>query len=297
MPVQTICLTGLLAAPKHDNHISTGRMISHLLLILGAGVLSAALRSFQHPVLFRLGTLGVVATSFLAGWLLGDSLALGAALAASWLFLPWLEILTRVRRLRLPAERDLGRRSPPTRHSFPDLQEMTEEIEAEGFEHLEDIGWEHEDHRHFYRVFHDSSARLQASICLSEQEEIAFCYVTVVSRVSDGRVLMTWNYPFSYSLKLQPRLTIHRFADTGPFNALLAEHRKLLTGSGVETSALLDPTPEETIHAMQNEMRAQIIHNIDIGLLERDGNNLIRYTVRGMFYLWFQFLRDLVRLS
>ena len=74
-------------------------IISHLLLVLGAAVLSAALRSFQNPLLFRLGTLGIVATSFLAGWLLGGSVGLGAVLAASWLFLPWLEILTKVRRL------------------------------------------------------------------------------------------------------------------------------------------------------------------------------------------------------
>ena len=89
-------------------------IISHLLLVLGKAVLSAALRSFQNPLLFRLGTLGIVATSFLAGWLLGGSVALGAVLAASWLFLPWLEILTKVRRLRLPIGGGLSRaRLPP----------------------------------------------------------------------------------------------------------------------------------------------------------------------------------------
>ena len=87
-------------------------IISHLLLILGAAVLSAALRSFQNPMLFRLGTLGIVATSFLAGWLLGGSLVLGVVLAASWLLLPWLEILTKVRRLRLPIDRRLEPRTP-----------------------------------------------------------------------------------------------------------------------------------------------------------------------------------------
>ena len=48
-------------------------MISEIFLVLGAGVLAVALRSFGSPVLFRLGTLGFVATSFLAGWLLGGN--------------------------------------------------------------------------------------------------------------------------------------------------------------------------------------------------------------------------------
>ena len=94
-------------------------IISHLLFVLGAAALSAALRSFEHRLLFRLGTLGIVVTSFLAGWLLGGSVALGAALAASWLFLPWLEILTRVRRMRIPIERRLAPRTPRRAILFP----------------------------------------------------------------------------------------------------------------------------------------------------------------------------------
>ena len=62
-------------------------MISNVLLVLGVAVLSAALRTVHHPVFRRLSTLGIVSTSFLAGWLLGGSVWLGAALAASWLFL------------------------------------------------------------------------------------------------------------------------------------------------------------------------------------------------------------------
>ena len=48
-------------------------MLSEVLLVAGAGMLSAALRSFRHPALFRAGTFGFVLTSFLAGWLVGGS--------------------------------------------------------------------------------------------------------------------------------------------------------------------------------------------------------------------------------
>jgi hypothetical protein len=272
-------------------------IISHLLLVLGAAVLSAALRSFQNPLLFRLGTLGIVATSFLAGWLLGDSVALGAALAASWLFLPWLEILTKVRRLRLPIDRRLEPRTPPTRGSFPGFEEMTEEIESCGYVHLDDVGWDYQENRHFYRVFHQPDSKAQASICLSEQHDMAFHYLTITSRTEDGRVFMTWNYPFSYGLKLQPHLVTNRFLGAAPFAKMDTAHKEFLRSCQVNPASLLDPSAEETIRTMQNEMRAQIAHNIALGLLVKDGDNFIRYTMRGMFYLWFQFLRDLVRLS
>lgn len=272
-------------------------MISNLLLVLGVAVLSAALRSFHHPLLFRLGTLCVVLTSFLAGWLLGGSVTLGIALAASWLFLPWLEILTRVRNLRLPLERTLGSRRPPNRHTFPGFDEMTEEIEAEGFEHLDDVGWDFEENRHFYRILAHPAHRVQASICLSEQSEFSFYYLTLTSRTADGRVFITWNYPFSYGLKLQPRVKLNRFPGHQSFAAMEEAHANFLRAEGLSGADLVSQTAEETVSTLQRDMRAQITHNLDLGLIKRDGDHFIRYTARGMFYLWFQFLRDLVRLS
>jgi hypothetical protein len=272
-------------------------MISDLLLVFGVAVLSAGLRTYQNPILFRLGTLGVVATSFLAGWLLGQSLVMGVVLAASWLFLPWLEILTRVRRMRLPMERALAPASPPSRGTFPNFSAVTSEVEDEGFEHLQDVGWEHDGHRHFYRVFNDPARSMQASISLSEQADLAFFYLSITSRTKDGRVYTTWNYPFSYGLKLEPHLKIQRFSGHGPFTKMLEAHAAFLKAEKVEPSELTLQDPEALVANMEGDMRAQISHNLDIGLLQRDGEKLIRYTVRGMFYLWFQFLRDFVRIS
>lgn len=272
-------------------------MISNFLLVLGVAILSAALRSFRQPWLFRLGTLGIAATSFLAGWLLGGSPWLGAIFAVSWLFLPWLEILTRVRQLRLPAERILAPRTPPSRNAFPGFAELTDEVEAEGFEHLEDTGWEYDDNRQFFRVFFHEQKRIQTCICLVEQGGMAFFYISLTSRAADQRIFMTWNYPFSYGLQLPPRLHIRRFSGASPFSNLLAAHEEFLRRSGVAPAELIDQSGEEVLQAMQTDLRSQISHNLDIGLLKRDGERFIRYTIRGMFFLWFQFLRDLVRFS
>ena len=272
-------------------------MISDLLLVFGVAVLSAGLRTYENPVLFRIGSLGVVATSFLAGWLLGQSVVMGLVLAASWLFLPWLEILTRVRRLRLPIERALSPTTPPSRGTFPNFAAVTSEIEDEGFEYLQDVGWEHDGHRHFYRVFHNSARSMQACISLSEQDDLAFFYLSVTSRTGEGRVYTTWNYPFSYGLKLEPHLTIQRFSGHGPFSKMLAAHSAFLESEKVNRAQLTLQNPEALVENMEHDMRAQITHNLNIGLLQRDGEKMIRYTVRGMFYLWFQFLRDFVRIS
>jgi len=271
-------------------------MISHLLLVLGVAVLSMALRSFQNRLVFRLGTYGLVATSFLAGWLLGGSVWLGGALVASWLFLPWLEILTRIRHLRLPIDRTLHQRTPPNRSTFPGFAEMTEEIEILGFEHVEDTGWHYGENRQFYRVWNEEARRTQACLCLAEQQDFAFFYFTLTSRTRDGRIFMTWNYPFSYGLKLPPDVKVQRFPGAGPFADMLATHEKFLANAGA-SATLANPAPEEIILTMQKEMREQITHNINLGLLERDGEKLIRYTKRGMVFLWMQFLRDFVRFS
>ncbi len=272
-------------------------MIGDFLIVLGVAVLSMGLRTFQHPAAFRAGTLGVVATSFLAGWLLGGSLWLGGILAASWLLLPWLEILTRVRRLRLPIERTIAPRRPPTRGVFPGFGDLTDEVEAEGFEYLEDAGWNHEDTRHFYRIFAHHEKRMVATICLAEQSDFAFYYLSVTTRTADGRLFLTWNYPFSYGLKLPPEMRVRRFSAPGPFAALLQAHGEFLATERVAADAAINQQPEEILRSMQNDLRGQITHNIAEGLLRRESGDLIRYTVRGMFYLWLQFLRDLVRIS
>ena len=82
-------------------------MFSSILLVLGVAVLGMAFRSFHHPVMQRLGIICLLASSFLIGYLASGSWLIGLAVASIWIFLPWLEILTRIRTLRMPVEREL----------------------------------------------------------------------------------------------------------------------------------------------------------------------------------------------
>mgnify|MGYP005841772641 CR=1 FL=1 len=265
-------------------------------MVAGVIVLAFALRSFHHPSLFRLGSLTLVAASFLAGWLLGGSLAMGFFLALVWLLLPWIEILTRLRNLRIPAERKLEPWQAPNRDDFPTLSEISSEIESCGFTQKEDVGWQDEGNRQFYRLFSDERSTSHACICLAEQGDISFFYLSITSRVTNGRAYMTWNYPFPYGLKFSPSLVLNRFSGNRPFQDMLAAHTRFLRSHGVADGGLAPLDAPALIEAMQKDLRNQIRHNIDTGIIRKDSENLIRYTARGLFFLWCQFLRDLVRI-
>jgi hypothetical protein len=47
---------------------------------------------------------------------------------------------------------------------------------------------------------------------------------------------------------------------------------------------------------MENDLRDQIAHNIKKGVLKQTPDGDVKYSWRGMLYLWCQFLLDLVRL-
>jgi hypothetical protein len=60
---------------------------------------------------------------------------------------------------------------------------------------------------------------------------------------------------------------------------------------------MIDALDEERIQTeMENDLRAQIAHNIDKGVLKQTATGDVKYSWRGMIYLWCQFLVDLVRL-
>jgi len=271
-------------------------MLFGLFLTLGVAVLSVALRSFQSSFSQKAGALGILVSSYLAVFFITGSWVLGLAAAASWLFLPWLEILTRIRTLRLPKQKQLRPKSPPSQDVFPTLNDITKEIENAGFVHVSDAGWDWEDYRQFFRLFYKPDDRAQATICLNEQHDLSFYYLRISSRAKDGLIWTTWNYPLSYGLKLTPHFRINRQRPDQSFWQLYQSHREFLRDNTIDP-ATVDPMDEEKIQAeIEKDLRDQIAHNIDEGVLKETGDGEVKYSWRGMLYLWCQFLIDLVRL-
>src|SRR5436305_7101440 len=139
-------------------------MLFGFFLTLGVAVLSVALRSFQSSFSQKAGALGILIASYLLVYFVTGSWIFGLVGALSWLFLPWLEILTRIRALRLPREKQLRPKSPPSADTFPALSEITREIEEEGFVYMDDAGWDWEDYRQFFRLFYREEDSAQAAI-------------------------------------------------------------------------------------------------------------------------------------
>ena len=97
-------------------------MLFGLFLTLGVAVLSVALRSFQTSFSQKAGALGILISSYLAIYFITGNWILGLCAALSWLFLPWLEILTRIRALRLPKEKKTAPEIAAILGNFPHPQ-------------------------------------------------------------------------------------------------------------------------------------------------------------------------------
>src|SRR6187549_920348 len=238
-------------------------MLFGLLLTLGVAVLSVGLRTFHNSYTQKAGALGILAATFLGFYFATNNWVWGLVAAVAWLFLPWLEILTRIRALRLPKEKQLRPKSPPPSDTFPALSEITREIEDESFVYVSDAGWDWEDYRQFFRLFYREEDRAQAAVCLNEQRDFSFYYLRISSRAHDGTVWTTWNYPLSYGLKLTPQLRINRERPDQSFFQLYRSHQAYLRDNEVETTAI-DPMDEDRIQAeIENDLREQIAHNIE----------------------------------
>src|SRR3954468_21917695 len=243
-------------------------MLFGLLLTLGVAVLSVGLRTFHNSYTQKAGALGILAATFLGFYFATNNWVWGVVAALAWLFLPWLEILTRIRALRLPKEKQLRPKSPPSSDIFPTLNDITKEIENAGFVHISDAGWDWEDYRQFFRLFYKQDDRAQATICLNEQHDLSFYYLRISSRAKDGLIWTTWNYPLSYGLKLTPQFRINRQRPDQSFWQLYQSHREFLRDNTIDPNTV-DVLDEDRIQAeIERDLRDQIAHNIDKGVLK-----------------------------
>jgi hypothetical protein len=266
------------------------------LLVAGILVLALAFRSVRAIWAQKVGALTFVVASFVAGWRLSGSWVAGLVCAATWLLLPWVEILTRVRALRLPRNQDLRVRPAPGEDRFPGLEDLTREVESAGFEWSEDAGWEWEGYQQHFRLFYHRHDRAMACISLVEQSGFAIHYLSVSSREPGGRIWTTTNNPLPGSLKAMPCTRVRRTGPVAPFGVVWGEHRRLLERAGVTTGGLAEVAPEGVAALVEGDLREQVAYNLGIGVLARTEDDLIRYTWRGFWFLWVQLIADLFRM-
>lgn len=270
--------------------------MENALLTAGIFVLGFALRSFAPVWSRKLGAVLILAATYLGGYFIGSNSHLAAAISVSaWFFLPWFEILGRVRRLRLPLRRDLLECPEPKWEEFPNLRALTREIESSGYEQHQDLGWEHGDFSQFLRLFLSSDGRTLASVSLSRQGGGAFVHISLTTRAKDGRLFRTTNLPFSDTMAVPPDVVWQRDLRSGSFAEFAAAHA-LFLGRGA-AGDLTPLEPGKLSELLQSEAARQVDHNLKRGLITPADDSTFRYSWRGYFFLWWRVIADMIRLA
>ena len=267
------------------------------LIVVGLFFLAVALRSARWAFLRKFGALMFLIATFWLGYFLSGSKIGGMIAVACWFFLPWFELLTHIRRLRLPLNNRLQHRRVPNPAFFPNALEASAAMEAEGFEHVSDCGWKWAGMQQFFRFYWHPEERAISAICLCEQSDVAFAFISVTSQDSEGRTWRTTNFPFSLTLQCSPQIRWNYVpCEQNCFHRILRNHREFLERNNVSAELLRVPDPEDVEDSLEREMHHQVEYNLASGIIRLTGDGHFRYSKRGLFFLWGQFVKDMVRL-
>jgi len=268
-----------------------------VLTVIGVVIIGVALRSCRMRTLRKLGMLVYLVGSGVALYFMTGSVLAGIAGMGAWFLLPWLELLTRVRRLRLPLNNKLQHRFPPNEDHFPNADAMIEALEEAGFEHAKNCGWDWAGASQSYQFYWHPEERCVAAVCFCQQAKITFSFVTFSSRDLNGFMWRTSNYPFAPTLKESPSVWHNQIGcGVETVDAMLASHHYFISLHGACHDDLCIPDPESVEEDVEQDMRRQIDYNLESGLIRLTGDGHFRYSFKGLFFLWKQFVKDMIRL-
>ncbi len=268
-----------------------------LLIILGTFVIGMALRSCKAKILRRLGALTYLLASAIAVYLVTDSIWLAILVASIWFFLPWLELLTCVRKLRLPLNNQLNHCYPPNEDLFPNCDAIIAALENAGFEHAENSGWDWAETTQCHQFFWHPEERAVAAVCFCKQAEITFSFLTIYSRDTNDILWYTTNYPFSQTLKEVSTVWQNRISCKNTcITRILASHHYFISLHGACHDDLIIPDLDTVAQDIEQDMCRQIDHNLQAGIIILTDDGHFKYSFRGLFFLWKQFIKDMIRL-
>jgi hypothetical protein len=150
--------------------------------------------------------------------------------------------------------------------------------------------------RQFFRLFWNPEERAVAAVCLCEQSDVAFAFVSITSHDAAGRIWRTTNFPFAPTLRCPPDIRWnHVPCGRNCFHQILSDHQAYLQRLGIPTHQLRIPDPEEIEQTIEAEMKKQVEHNLATGIIRLTGDGHFQYSKRGLVFLWGQFIKDMVR--
>lgn len=264
--------------------------------VLGLVILAIALRATRRKALRKAGAGVFLAATFLLVYYCTGCIAWGIAAVVAWFFLPWIELLSRIRRMRLPIENRLHHESPPASSLIPNASEAAAAMDDDGFDHVSDCAWQWAGMKQFFRLYWNPEERAVAAICLCEQSDVAFAFISISSTTCDGRIFRTTNFPFAPTLRCPPDVRWnHLPCRCNCFHRILSEHRQWLARENIQHSELRVPDPDTIEETIESEMMRQVRHNVSAGIIRLTDDGHFRYSARGLIFLWGQFVKDMIR--
>jgi hypothetical protein len=265
-------------------------------IVIGLTVIALGLRMAHRPWLRKLGAFVFLGASFSLGYFLTGMMCCGMAAILLWFFLPWIELLTRIRRMRLPVENRLQHEKIPNPSFFPNAPQAVTAMEDDGFEHVSDCGWKWDGMDQYFMLYWNPEERAVSGICLCEQSDVAFAFITITSMDGQGRIWRTTNFPFAPTLLRPPDVIWnHVPCSKNCFHQILADHKAFLGRQGLEVSQLRIPDPEAIESSIETEMQRLVQYNLSRGIITLSNDGTFRYSKRGMLFLWGQFIKDMIR--
>ena len=266
-------------------------------IVLATIVFGFALRSCRTVFLRKTGAAVILLSSGLCFYFLTDSILAGIVATASWFFLPWVELLTKIRKMRVPLDNKLQEQFSTNLTAYPSAEEHLNVLEDSGYEHIRDCGWDLAGMKQVYQLFWNAETKSVAALCLCEQSNVTFTYLTLTSHDTSNGIWRTTNFPFSPTLKPAPKVHWHQISCSKECaKHLIQSHQTYISKQGFVDDDLRIPDPDQVSEEIERELRHQIEHNLSHGIIQQTDDGHFRYTIRGLFFLWKQFIRDMIRL-
>lgn len=222
------------------------------------------------------------------------------------LFLPWIELIFRVRGFRIPKEVSMRPKTPPTSEHFPEFREQSRQIENAGFERILDLGWENSSQKQFARLFLNTDKTDLVTLHCIEQGIVCFSFASVSREVSLlenplRMELKTTSSPLPSGLLVLPNQELNQLTKVEDLEDLFSEHNAFVSQKKQQTNSKKKDTTisgdqEELLQKFQQNLRNQIAYNQTKGILRDAEEGQLCYSLRGLFYLYVQVLRHMFAL-
>ena len=151
---------------------------------------------------------------------------------------------------------------------------------------------------HILRLLYHPVSRIQATISLSQQRGAGIVYLSLTTRGTDGRLWTTTDYPFSNTMQQSPGVQVNRVPWASTFADFLKLHLQWTSQNGIlSENDAVEVDAATLTDRLSGELQNQIRHNLSTGIIKDSGGGFFRYSWRGCFFLWRQFIKDLVKLA